>query len=148
MSKHVYFTFNVSVIIQNTFNKKSSEIRRMKLINVNQLFFHFHLASCLWWIILHQQIRIKSLFLILSASKSYCKEYMIVWLSYLEYDLPAWHMMTLTSLGSKIPVLWLAPPSASLATNIVWGSSCKENFLNLKSSIDILLTNQIRIRVL
>lgn len=71
-----------------------------------------------------------------------------VWLSYmyLEYDLPAWHMMTLTSLGSRIPVLWLAPPSASLATNIVWGSSCNKRFLNLTSSKDILFTNQIRIR--
>lgn len=111
----------------------------------NQLvFFHFHFASCLGWIVLHQQIRISSHSINCKLIKVTLGIYVQV--SHIKYDLPAWHMMTLTSLGSKIPVLWLAPPSASLATNIVWGSICNKDFFNFRISKHIHSTNQIKIR--
>lgn len=111
----------------------------------NQLvfFYHFHFASCLGWIILHQQIRISSHFINCKLIKVTLGIYVKV--SHIKYDPPAWHMMTLTSLGSKIPELWFAPPSASLATNIVWGSICNKDFFNFRSSKHIHLTNKIKI---
>lgn len=111
----------------------------------NQLvFFYSHFASCLGWIVLHQQIRISSHFINCKLIKVTLGIYVQV--SHIKYGLPAWHMMTLTSLGSKIPVLWFAPPSASLATNIVWGSICNKDFFNFRISKHIHSTNQIKIR--